>query len=80
MELEKPEMLKVLEKSKTLEELEKANDDVGDLVDAGGDTGGLEAVHYGYPVPGEIIRRSGTISTSKLTSRPLLFQTNIPAS
>ena len=38
------------------------------------------SVHYGYPVPGEIIRRSGTISTSKLTSRPLLFQTNIPAS
>ena len=38
------------------------------------------AVHYGYLVPWEIIRRSGTISTSKLTSRPLLFQTNIPAS
>ena len=40
----------------------------------------LDPVHYGYPVPGEIIRCSGTIFTSKLTSRPLLFQTNIPAS
>ena len=35
-------MLMVLEKLKTLEELEKADDDVGDLVDAGSDTGGLE--------------------------------------
>ena len=40
----------------------------------------LCAVLYGYPVPKEIIRRSGKISTSKLTSRPLLFQTNIPTS
>ena len=33
---------KTLEMSESLEELEKGNNDVGDLVDAGGDTGGLE--------------------------------------
>ena len=35
-------MLKVLEKSETLDEQEQADDDVKDLVNAGGDTGGLE--------------------------------------
>ena len=33
---------KTLEMLESLEELEKANDDIGDLVDAAGDTGGLE--------------------------------------
>ena len=33
---------KTLEMSKSLEELEKADNDIGDLVDAAGNTGGLE--------------------------------------